>query len=238
MSSSCSTAASRPIRNHQLDGNGNGNAVIVCGPSGVSKGRLIRMLLRKFQETNRLGFVVSHTTRHPRKSEVDSDHYHFVTRAEFLKKVTNGDFLEYEKVHGNWYATSKLSLDAVRRQGKICILDIDAKGAHTLQKCRQELLPGMNLKRIFLAPPSLQELERRLRQRGTETETSLKTRMQDAAREIQDGFLPGNFDKVIVNDDLQEAFNEMVASFQDWFPQLRDNDLGMHNGSRNKISRL
>ena len=176
--------------------------VVVCGPSGVGKGTLINKLMEEFPET--FGFSVSHTTRAPRPGEEDGVHYHFAEKAAMEAQIANGEFLEYARVHENVYGTSLAAVAAVADQGKICILDIDVQGAEICKKAA-----SLNARFLFVSPPSVEELERRLRGRGTEKEASIAVRMANAAKEMAKTEEPGFFDLVIVNDDLEKAYAEM-----------------------------
>ena len=175
--------------------------VVVCGPSGVGKGTLITKLMAEFPEV--FGFSVSHTTRAPRPGEEDGVHYHFIEKLDMERAIEKGEFLEYARVHENVYGTSVASVRSVAEANKICILDIDVQGAEIVKKS------ALHAKFLFVSPPSTEELERRLRGRGTEKEESIATRMANAAKEMAKMDEPGFFDTVIVNDDLDRAYEEM-----------------------------
>ncbi|EKX40447.1 hypothetical protein GUITHDRAFT_75552, partial [Guillardia theta CCMP2712] len=180
--------------------------VVICGPSGVGKGTLINMLL-KDKGCGRLGFSVSHTTRKPRPAgEVDGVHYNFITHEVMEKLLKKSKFLEHARVHGNIYGTSFEAVEKVICDGKICILDIDVQG---VRACRRSKLEAAY---VFIAPPSIAELERRLTGRGTESEEQVTKRLRNAIGELQDSHQPGLFDFVIVNDDLQKAFRQVQTS--------------------------
>lgn len=178
--------------------------VVVCGPSGVGKGTLINKLMTEFPET--FGFSVSHTTRAPRPGEENGVHYHFAEKAAMEAQIANGEFLEYARVHENIYGTSLAAVAAVADQGKICILDIDVQGAEIVKKAA-----SLNARFLFVSPPSVEELEKRLRGRGTEKEESIAVRMANATKEMAKTEEPGFFDLVIVNDNLEKAYEEMKA---------------------------
>eukprot|EP01031_Cornospumella_fuschlensis_P042692 gene42692-52163_t len=186
--------------------------VVIAGPSGVGKGTLIDRLIAKFPAL--FGFSVSHTTRPPRPGEVDGVHYFFVTKEEFEDAVEHGDFVEYAKVHTNYYGTSYQAIDKIRGQGKICILDIDVQGVQTVKKSK------LDAKYMFISPPTIKELENRLRNRGTETAEKIKIRLENAVAELAYSKQEGNFDVVLVNDDLEECFTAIVQILQGWFPDL------------------
>lgn len=186
--------------------------IVIAGPSGVGKGTLINLLLQKFP--NSFGFSVSHTTRGPREGEVDGVAYHFTTKEQVLKEIDAGLFLEHAEVHGNVYGTSKRAVENVQEQGKVCILDIDIQGVQQVKKS------GIRAKFLFIAPPSMEELEQRLRGRATETEDKIVLRIKNAADELAYGQQPGVFDAVLVNRDLDDSFNELLATLAKWYPKV------------------
>jgi len=112
--------------------------VVVCGPSGVGKGTLIEMLMKRFPN-EQLGFSVSHTTRPPRDGEKDGVHYNFTTVDQMKKDIADGKFIEYAEVHGKYYGTSIEAVQSVQKSGKICILDIDVQGAEKVKKSSLEV---------------------------------------------------------------------------------------------------
>lgn len=186
--------------------------VVIAGPSGVGKGTIINMLLDKFPHI--FGFSVSHTTRAPREGEVDGTHYNFVSKEEFEDAIERNDFVEHAKVHTNYYGTSYQAIDKIRAQNKICILDIDIQGVQSVKRSK------LDSKYMFIAPPSMKELESRLRGRNTESAEKIKIRLENAVAEIDYSKEPGAFDCVIVNDDLNETFAKVVKFLQTWFPEL------------------
>ncbi|XP_026320048.1 guanylate kinase isoform X2 [Hyposmocoma kahamanoa] len=175
--------------------------LVLCGPSGSGKSTLLKRLLKEFPD--KFGFSISHTTRGPRPGEKDGVHYHFTTRDEMIKAIDRGEFLETATFSGNLYGTSKRAVDAVRFSGKMCILDIEIEGV------KQVKHTDLNPLLVFVMPPSLAELERRLRARNTENEETLKKRLETAKREIEYGNEPGNFHIVILNDNLDKAYCEL-----------------------------
>ena len=201
--------------------NGSSNMVldplIVCGPSGVGKGTIIDKFMSEYGGRHHFGFTVSHTTRAPRPGEVDGIHYHFVTREEMESAVQANLFLEHAVVHGNLYGTSWKSLRDVQEQDKRCLLDIDVQGVQALKK--QTVYSGANWKPryIFVAPPSLDILLERLASRGTEDELSLKRRTAMAQTEVEYGLQKGNFDGIIINDDLDNACREFTQLVKDLY---------------------
>ncbi|HXN31724.1 MAG TPA: guanylate kinase [Polyangiaceae bacterium] len=173
--------------------------LILSSPSGAGKTTLTRMLLERCPE---LRFSVSHTTRAPRDSEVDGRDYHFVDRARFRDLVGRGAFLEWAEVHGNLYGTSTAEIDRARVTPGCTgmIFDIDYQGARQIKSKVDDVVA------VFILPPSMHELERRLRGRASETEDVVATRFAGAAREIEHYAL---FDYLVINDDVQRAFDEL-----------------------------
>ena len=181
--------------------------VVVVGPSGVGKGTLLGRLLR--EHPDRFGFSVSHTTRPPRPGEVDGTHYHFCSKEEMLAAIERGDFIEHAQVHTNLYGTSFSAVEAVVAEGKTCLLDIDVQGAEKVKASHLEA------RYVFIAPPSHEELERRLRGRGTEAEDKIKVRLQTAFVEMESLKRPGFYDHVVVNDDVERAYSSLASLLLD-----------------------
>merc|ERR1712129_461012 len=180
------------------------DVLLMVGPSGVGKSTLLQRLMGEFQDS--FGFSVSHTTRQPRTGEEDGVHYHFVEHEEMRKKIAEGAFIEHAEVHGNFYGTSFQAVEGVTSEGKLCILDVDVQGAQQVKKSHLDKRSVY----VFVTAPSMEELERRLRSRGTEAEEKIQTRMKNAKGEM--GFMTENkdfFDKVLVNGDLSEAYGEL-----------------------------
>jgi|TARA_B110000008_G_C16855412_1_gene518509 guanylate kinase len=186
--------------------------IVLSGPSGVGKSTLVGMLIKAFPDA--FGFCVSHTTREPREGEVDGVNYHFTTEEDFKKMVDDKKFLEHAVVHGSSYGTSVKAVSEVRKSGKLCILDIDINGVKLVKETK--IAPRY----LFITPPSIGELESRLRGRGTETEENLALRLKNATTEIKYGTAVGNFHKVITNDDVEETFSELKDTLLEWFPHL------------------
>lgn len=175
--------------------------LIVCGPSGSGKSTLIKMLFQEFPHI--LGYSISHTTRKPRPGEENGVHYYFTDCETMRDDICAGKFLESAEYSGNLYGTSIAAIEAVRKQGKVCVLDIDLQGYKQIRA--SHFKPWS----VFINPPSFQDLEKRLRSRQTETEESLQARLQVAIEEIKYGTHPGNFDFIIVNDRLERAYKEL-----------------------------
>jgi len=141
-------------------------------------------------------------------------HYNFSTVETMKEEIEAGKFVEYAEVHGNYYGTSVKSVESVQNQNLICLLDIDIQGAQNVKKST------LDARYLFIAPPSMEELEKRLRGRGTESEEAMQRRLANAQGEMDYGMGEGNFDAVLVNNDLDETLKEMVGKFEGWFPEL------------------
>jgi guanylate kinase len=173
---------------------GNGNLYIISAPSGTGKTTILKRVISQLEG---VGFSVSHTTRPPREGETKGRDYYFVKRIVFQAMQDQDAFLEYAEVHGNLYGTSKAVVDNLVKEGKDVILDIDVQGARQIRK-----KVGTDAVFVFIAPPSLKELEQRLTNRGTDTKEVIKSRMQNARQELAN---MDQYDYVIVNDVLENA---------------------------------
>ncbi|XP_055528140.1 uncharacterized protein LOC129720657 isoform X2 [Wyeomyia smithii] len=176
--------------------------LVICGPSGSGKSTLLKKLFKEFPDT--FGFSVSHTTRKPRPGEEDGIHYHFVSVEEMQAAIENGEFIETAVFSGNMYGTSKKAVENVQHQGKVCVLDIEIEGVKQVRNSER-----LNPLLVFINPPSVAELERRLRGRQTETEESLQKRLNTARIELEYGSIPGNFHIVVHNNNLKQAYTEL-----------------------------
>ncbi|MFM1994196.1 MAG: guanylate kinase [Actinomycetota bacterium] len=173
--------------------------LVLVGPAGVGKGTIVKEILSKNTD---FMLSVSATTRAPRPGEVDGIHYHFVSQAKFEELIETGKLLEWAQVHGlHFYGTPLEELEKAERLGRHLVLEIDLQGARQIRN-RVE-----NSVSVFLLPPSIQELEGRLRGRGTETEVEIQTRLETARFELA---AASEFDFQIVNDDLAKAAREIV----------------------------
>ncbi len=168
--------------------------LIISSPSGAGKTTLAKDLLAHFPD---LGFSVSHTTRKPRAGEVDGVDYHFIDREAFRASINGGVFAEWAEVHGNLYGTSLEEIERCRRdQKRGIVFDIDYQGARQIKAARPSAVG------VFILPPSMTELERRLRSRRSDDPKTIQKRFENARREIENY---GIFDYVLVNDDLERA---------------------------------
>ncbi|XP_043985365.1 guanylate kinase 1b isoform X2 [Gambusia affinis] len=175
--------------------------VVLSGPSGAGKSTLLKRLMKDHEGV--FGFSVSHTTRNPRPGEEDGKDYHFTTREAMQEGIDNGEFIENAEFSGNMYGTSKAAVEDVRAKNLICILDVDIQGVKRIKET--DLDPIY----ISIQPPSMEILEKRLRDRQTETEESLQTRLEAARIDMELSKEPGVFDIVIINDDLEKAYEEL-----------------------------
>jgi len=185
---------------------------VICGPSGTGKSTLLKRLMSEFP--NSFGFSVSHTTRIPRKGEIDGKDYHFVDKQTMEKAIKNGEFIEFTQFSGNYYGTSKASIKRVQDSNRICILDVEIDGVKNLKKT------DINARYVFVKPPHLEVLETRLKNRGTESEESIRRRLERAKDELEFGEVKGNFDTVIVNDEIEEAYLALKSFLMDDMKQL------------------
>lgn len=172
--------------------------LIISSPSGAGKTTLCNRLRKEFDD---LSFSVSHTTRKPRPNEVNGREYHFVEVSEFRSLASRGAFAEWAEVHGNLYGTSLKEIETARRNNATGILfDIDFQGARQIRAKVPDAVA------VFVLPPSLDELERRLRGRATDDEDTVQKRLAKAQKEIENYAL---FDYLVVNDDLDRAYDRL-----------------------------
>ena len=180
--------------------NGRGKAFVIIGPSGSGKSTLVQKIK---QNIVALGWSVSYTTRKKRTGEIDGQDYFFVTQDEFLKKRDRGELIEWAEVHGNFYGTSLDFIKSRIKVGHFLLLDIDIQGADSLRKT----LPSQTIT-IFIAPPSLEELEKRLRKRKTEDEKTIRTRLGNAQKELSK---QNDYDHLIVNHEPEQSYQEICS---------------------------
>ena len=175
-----------------------GLLIVFSGLSGVGKGTILKQLMP--MEDLNLAYSVSMTTRAPREGEVEGVNYFFVTKKRFLEAVKNGELLEHARFVGNDYGTPKQYVEEMREQGKNVILEIEIKGAKQIMKKCPDALS------IYIVPPSIEELERRLRERGTEDEETILKRISKAKKEMKDTVF---YEHVVCNDVLETAVEEV-----------------------------
>lgn len=175
-------------------------AIIISAPSGAGKTTIVKHLLETFPQ---LAFSVSACSRLKRVNETDGLDYYFITPDEFRNKIRNDEFVEWQEVYpGNYYGTLKSELARIQAIGKIPIFDVDVVGGLNLKKFFEE-----NALALFIQPPSMEALEERLRNRKTDSEESLKKRIAKAEKELS---VAGQFDRIIINDELESVINKAV----------------------------
>lgn len=184
--------------------------IIIAAPSGAGKTSVVRHLLKVMPD--QLSFSISAATRKPRNNEKDGVDYYFLSVEDFEARIKADAFVEWEMVYeGKYYGTLKKEVERIWSEGKAPLLDVDVKGGlHVQEKFRGQTLS------LFIEPPSIEELERRLRSRGTETEESLKARVSKAAYELT---FKEQFDHVILNDELPRACLEAEALIRQFLVQ-------------------
>ena len=179
-----------------------GKLIVISGASGVGKGTVLALAMEKRKD---LSFSVSATTRAPRPGEVDGKHYFFISKECFEEMIKNEEFLEYDAHAANYYGTLKGQAEAKMKTGHV-LLDIEPKGAEQVRKAA----PDATL--IFIMPPSMEELERRLRGRGDTSEEQIALRMERAVWEMEQRTW---YDHVVVNDDAQRCADEILSIISD-----------------------
>lgn len=180
--------------------NRRGLLIVLSSPSGAGKTTISRMLLESDTE---ISMSVSATTRPPRPNEVDGTHYHFVSDAEFERMVEEGEFAEWAYVFDHRYGSPKDPIKDALKVGRDILFDIDWQGTQQLRSAF-----GTELVRIFILPPSMEELERRLRARGTDSDEVIRGRMHRAAGEIGHW---AEYDYVLINDNMEQCLSEVRA---------------------------
>ena len=175
-----------------------GRLIVMSAPSGAGKGTLCKELFKKRDD---IVFSISATTREPRKGEQNGVNYHFVTTSEFEKMIENSELLEYARVFNNYYGTPKKEVFNLLQKGIDVLLEIDVQGAMQIKKIYDEAIF------VFVIPPSLKELKRRIVGRGSETSESLKLRLDEVVEEISQA---NWYDFLVVNDNLFEAVDKLT----------------------------
>lgn len=179
-----------------------GKLFVVSAPSGAGKTTLVRQVLKQFET---LSYSVSHTTRAPRKDEADGLDYFFISPAEFEEKIARGLWLEWAKVHDNYYGTSRAFVEDSLQKRKSLLLDIDVQGA------LQIMASGLNPVSIFIMPPSFEVLSQRLLNRGTDSKEVIEKRLINAKAEMAQ---KDRYQYVVVNDDLDTALKDLCSIFK------------------------
>jgi len=183
--------------------------LIVSAPSGAGKSTLVNHLLSLGLP---LSFSVSATSRKPRGTEIDGREYYFISADEFRKRIAAGEFVEWEEVYtDHYYGTLKSEIIRIHDAGRAVLFDVDVRGGISLKK-----IFGSDALSLFIMPPSVDELSRRLHGRGTDTPEKIRMRVEKAASELK---LAGSFDRIIINDDLEEACRETVKAVTDFLKE-------------------
>ena len=181
--------------------------LIITAPSGAGKTSITRYLLNRYSE--KLSFSISAATRHARGNEINGKDYYFITQEDFMNKIQHEEFIEWEMVYeGKYYGTLKSELQRIWNLNKIPVLDIDVKGAIHVQN----QFPETTLS-IFIEPPGVDELKRRLESRGTETLESLNARVSKSAYELS---FKHSFNHIIINNNLEQACHEAAKVVEDF----------------------
>lgn len=175
-----------------------GTIIVICAPSGTGKSTLIHQLQ---QDVPELKWSVSFTTREIRKGEVHGENYFYISREEFIKMRDNNEFVEWAEVHSNYYGTSKKFVEDGLKAGDHLLFDLDVQGADAIKKCFPN---DSNV--IFIEPPSVEELERRLRNRNTDGEKTIELRVSNALKELQ---RRDDYDFKVMNDNFEDAYIEL-----------------------------
>ena len=177
----------------------NGIVFILSAPSGTGKTTICRLLKQRLPE---LKFSVSHTTRKARNGETEGIDYHFISQTDFEKKIQRGEFLEWAKIHKQYYGTTFDTVDRHRKNGDDILIELDVQGAQSLRNINYKAVF------IFMLPPSLKDLEVRLNQRDTETENTIRERMEVGKNEIKQLTL---YDYILTNFDVEETVENLLA---------------------------
>lgn len=175
-----------------------GKLVVISGASGVGKGTVLNRMMQMRQD---LQFSVSATTRDMRPGEVDGVHYYFITKERFEAMIARGEFLEYDAHHANYYGTPRVQAEQKQEKGHV-LLDIEPMGAKQVKAAKPDAVL------VFIKPPSMEELERRLRGRGDTPEDQIAIRMERAKWEMEQAAW---YDYVVVNDDVQRCAEEILS---------------------------
>ncbi len=188
--------------------------VVISGPSGAGKSTIIN---KASEHIGSFYFSISTTTRLPRTGEMNGREYFFVTKEEFEADIEEGSFLEYAKVHDNYYGTSLKPVLNALNEGKLVIFDIDVQGHKLVQQKLSKITTS-----VFITPPSLSELENRLKNRSLDNEETIMRRLENAKKEIKS---IKEYDYIIINDDIQKATKEFISVCNSARLKLNDDEI-------------
>jgi len=180
-----------------------GKIIVIVAPSGSGKSTLIQRLKEEFPMIEE---SVSFTTRDVRKGEVDKVHYNFISEELFLKMIEKDDFIEWAQVHGNYYGTSKTFVEEALTKSALLLFDLDVQGTDAMKKYF-----GDQAKAIFIAPPSVEELKKRLHGRGTDSTGVIELRLENSKKELT---RVNDYDFCVVNDQLERAYDKLKEIIQ------------------------
>ena len=193
------------------------NLFIIAAPSGCGKTSLVKALLKN---SKNLAVSVSHTTRKPRKAEIDGENYHFVSNETFEQMISNNDFLEYAEVFGNMYGTAKANIYEKLDSNINIILEIDWQGARQVRQNMPEVIS------IFILPPSKNVLLERLTTRGQDDKATISERMKNSEKEMSHY---NEFGYLIINDQFDSALNNLKAIIDDFGNNIKNNEFTLEN---------
>ena len=193
------------------------NLFIIAAPSGCGKTSLVKALL---ENSKNLAVSVSHTTRKPRKGEIDGENYHFVSNETFEQMISNNDFLEYAEVFGNMYGTAKTNIYEKLDSNINIILEIDWQGARQVRQNMPEVIS------IFILPPSKNVLLERLTTRGQDDKATISERMENSEKEMSHY---NEFGYLIINDQFDSALNNLKAIIDDFGSNIKNNEFKLEN---------
>ena len=179
-----------------------GLPIIISAPSGAGKTTLCQALKKRLPDLN---FSISHTTRPPRKNEQDGTAYHFISREKFLEMTDRGEFLEWANIHDNYYGTARKNIESTLQKGKDLVLELDVQGVEALRALKYK---GVY---IFVLPPSLEELEKRLTGRDTEPDAQIRQRLETGKKEIAKSHL---YDYAVTNTNIDETVDTVLSIIQ------------------------
>ena len=185
---------------------------VMSGPSGVGKGTIREHLMK--DESLNLGFSISMTTREPRANEVDGVHYFFTTKEKFVEAVRNGELLEHAMFVSNYYGTPKAYVEKLRNEGKNVLLEIEVEGAKQVKERVEDQIS------IFITPPSMEELEKRIRGRQSESEEAIQNRLEKARNEMK---LMGEYKYIVCNEDVVLA-TDLVSTIMKHYINKNENE--------------